>query len=109
MFSVDYKQIQQAWIPWAQKCCLGESHIKKAMQAFIDFLTPPEMREGYSNAELADFEKGMDKQADKAFQEVCVLLEDVCAMGEDMPAERKEGTSMPADRKDTEQKAAGMS
>ncbi len=65
MFSVDYKQIQQAWIPWAQKCCLGESHIKKAMQAFIDFLTPPEMRE--------------------------------------------EGTSMPADRKDTEQKAAGMS
>ena len=51
----------------------------------------------------------MDKQADKAFQEVCVLREEVCAMGEDMPAERKEGTSMPADRKVTEQKAAGMS
>ncbi len=37
------------------------------------------MREllGYSNAEFADFEKGMDKEGDKTFQEVCVLLEEV--------------------------------
>jgi hypothetical protein len=70
------------WIPWAQKCGLGESYIKKAMQAFVDFLVPPEMREllGFSNARFANFEKGMDKQAEKAFppfQHVGVLLEEV--------------------------------
>jgi hypothetical protein len=94
MFSVDYKQIQALWVPWAQKCCLDESHIKKAIQAFLDFLVPPEMREllGFSNASFARMQNGMNKQTEKDFQHASVLLEEVCTMTKDMPADRKEGT-----------------
>ena len=37
------------------------------------------MREllGYSNVEFTDFEKGIHKEGDKTFQEVCVFLEEV--------------------------------